>query len=162
MGQDHYRIEIPVFEQFNLRIDGDPAVKLTAEKKYTYATILIFGLHWAAATTSLALLADDTALTNGIQVFYNDKALLPETIKKNSDFGDITRHWRIDSDTKGAPAHHLTAAINFFEIMPNGLRLDSPSDKFQIEVADDIDGYGTEIHAFLCGYVLGKKRRKRF
>jgi hypothetical protein len=143
--------QFPVMEELNLKV-SEQDVPLTQD--FLFVKRIVFNIQWPAATVLFSTFGVDAALTNGIQLKYANRLILPHGIKFNSEFGEFCYDTRIDTDATAPKINTLTARLSIWKFTKNGegLRLD-PDRKFFIVVQDDLSSSAnTHITANVQGW----------
>lgn len=124
----------PQLDNLNLRVDVG-IVK--PEKNFTIISRGIWFVEWANANILNSQFGGDTALTIGIQIVYNNKPLLPVTIKHNHDFSRYAYDTRVDSDDTAPQINSLVSRFSFFKFVKGGLKMGGKNN-FEVLVQDDL------------------------
>ena len=152
-------ISIPVVEVLDLNVSGNltnPNI-VSAVYDYTIITRVIWDLVFTTNTLDIDNFADDSALTNGVNVLYQDISLLDNSnITTNHDFAHATYDVNILSDEKNPKTRALSSRWSFDKFVGcecGGLLMDNDQ-TFSIYIQDDITALTTisEYQITIEGY----------
>lgn len=141
----------PIIEEINLKV-GISDIPIT--QNFRFISRVVFNIEWTATAYDWTLFGTDAALTNGIQIKYRDKEILPHGIRKNSDFGAVAYDTTIDQDNAATKNIVLQSRLSFFKFThkAQGLRIDNDK-RFSIIVQDNLSGSANnQIEAFVQGW----------
>jgi len=96
---------VPIVEVLDLKIDGSASggVFVNTTKEFLVISRVIWNLEFKDQSVDFTGFGSGNALTNGINVYYNDVSLLDNAnISKNDDFGHGSYDISIHSDDQGA------------------------------------------------------------
>lgn len=137
---------IPMCETFDLLVDGSSTpVIITNQEEYTYVMRIIFVLYFTPPDMDWDLFGGDTALANGLELYYNEHNLFASPLKKNSDFHRYGFNVEYQVDEKNPHNIVLSVRCLFTEVLPLGLRMFDGI--LSIKVSDDLTAL-TTVTAF--------------
>ena len=131
--------QFPVMEEIDLI---KTVSKIRIRDDFLFVKRIIYNIQWPANQVLFSTFGVDAALTNGLQLEYNDHLLLPHGIKTNAEFGETMYDVRIDTDATGVTKlNSLTARLSIWKFTKNGegLRID-PDRQLFLVVQDDLSG----------------------
>ncbi len=143
--------QFPVMEEVNLMVTTQ---EILVSYDFLFVKRIIFNIQWPAATVLFSTFGVDAALTNGIQIKYADKLILPHGIRSNAEFGEFSYDVRIDTDATAPKINTLTSRLSIWKFTKNGegLRID-PDRPLFVVVQDDLSGSSnTHIAANIQGW----------
>jgi hypothetical protein len=139
---------IPLIEVVDIR---KTAQTLEIQKPFIFIERLIIYIKFASNTILFTTFGKEAALTNGIQLSYNDMDLLDEEWKDNSDFLLYAYDVRTDTDATGTKINILTSRFTFTKFTPNGIYMEG-SNKLEIKIGDDLSSSNTEVKLVFEGW----------
>jgi hypothetical protein len=120
-------------------VDGDPAVNVAVPvNTFDMITRVIVNLRFATAVVDWSKFGNDTALSTGWYLYYDDSPLfISTTIKDNGDLFNIGFDVALVADQVATPNQVLTARWSFDKMSPWGLATWS-GETFGATIQDDI------------------------
>lgn len=139
-SEESKQIYEPIVEVLNLAQNGTLAtpyiVNLT--KDFLLIQRIIWHLHFSTNTIDFDKFGDETALTNGVNLIYNEISLLDNVnLTANSDFAHESYDLTIFSDGKNPKGNMLTSRLTFTKFTTNGLYINNER-ALQFYIQDDL------------------------
>jgi hypothetical protein len=135
-------IHEPVVEVLDLIIDGSGAggVFVNISKSFDFITQVIWSLDFDTNTLTMSNFADDTNLTNGINVYYNDVSLIDNiNITANAHFGHNAYDLSIIPSENNPKERLLNARWGFDRFSPDtGGLLINTQRTLSVHIQDDL------------------------
>ncbi len=147
----------PVIEPLDLIINGTGGVFVNITKDFDIVMRIIWHIDFAASFIDFGNFADDTALTNGLLVFYNDVSVLNGggAIKRNDDLAHLGYDINILEDGRSPKDFTILGRLSFFKINVDGLKIE-PGKSLAFLVQDDMTALSSlvELEIFVEGYKI--------
>ncbi|MHA2010529.1 MAG: hypothetical protein ACW980_24715 [Promethearchaeota archaeon] len=119
-------IHEPLVEILDLDVDGSTAVFVNISKGFDFVKRIIWNLDFATNAFETGKFADDTALTNGINIYYNDVSILDDdNITNNAKFSHTSYDIAIITSDKNPKERLLVSRWSFDKFTPEGLKINS-------------------------------------
>ena len=113
---------------------------------FHYVDRVIIDFRYETASESFVLFGVDAALTDGIQIKYNNTILFD--MKSTADLGEFSYDIADLEDDAATKFHTIHSRYSFNKFAPEGLRVLHASDVLQLIIQEDLSGGGNDSLTF--------------
>ena len=126
-------IYTPIVETLDLKVDGSSTVFVNISYAFSYVARIIWQFEFFDLLINWEGFDSGSALSNGINVFYNDISVIGQVIKTNAGFSRSSYDVSLQRDDRNPNANILSSRYSFDKFIPGGLQItDTKTLSFQI------------------------------